>query len=152
MSEVFKVSLKDVKNLIENLGLKTEEFHLKYIENFLRNNWVEIVGEGYSLYTYPLAIKNDKLIVLVSHESFKMELEFKKSLILQKLNQLFGKNLITKLSYKQGLIPKQNKAKKTTFSKQKQPENTELYKLIPKTETIVTQQKLKELIDLFPKI
>lgn len=151
MSEVFKVSLKDVKNLIEGLGLKTEEFYLKHIENFLKDKWVEIVGEGYSIYTYPLAIKNDKLIILVSHESFKMEIEFKKTVILQKINHLIGRNLIIKLAYKQGLIPKQNKLKNTTLSKQKQPENTELYKLIPATENIATQQKLKELIDLFPK-
>ncbi|MCX8000487.1 MAG: hypothetical protein N3A69_16300, partial [Leptospiraceae bacterium] len=82
---------------------------------------------------------------------FKMELEFKKTVILQKINHLIGRNLITKLAYKQGLIPKRKQTKKQETLNKEQKGNPEFYKLIPATENIVTQQKLKELIDLFPK-
>ncbi len=149
MNEVSKINVQDFKNLLDKIGWNPENFFSSYAKNIILDNWENIVGEGYSKYTYPLDVKNNKLVILVAHDVYRMELEFKKNLIFQKIHEIFNKGIITQLGFKIGTITQNHKKK--YFTKQKNLiENSKLYYLIPQTENEITRQKLKELIDSFP--
>lgn len=148
--ELSKISIEDLEGLFTKLGWDKEEFYSAYAKNLILNNWTEIVGEGYSNYTYPFEIKNNKLIILIAHDVYRMELEFKKNLIFQKIETLLNKKLITQLGFKLGTIPENFKKKNLPPEPKKPNHNSHLYYLIPETEDEVTKQKLRELIDSFP--
>lgn len=148
--EISRISIQDLESLVTKLGWSSEDFYSAYAKNFIINNWTEIVGEGYANYTYPFDIKKNKLIILIAHDVYRMELEFKKNLILQKIETLLNKKLITQLGFKQGRIPENLKKKNLQPQQVKSSNNSHLYYLIPETEDELTKQKLRELIDSFP--
>lgn len=59
--------------------------------------WSEVVGPTVNRYTVRRWIQQDELHVVIASASLKNELSFSKERIVQHLNQLVGKNVISKL-------------------------------------------------------
>jgi len=79
-----------------DLGALIDELLVKYrishdsLEHSIRDKWVELVGSANAMYSHPLAVERNQLIVLVSHAVVRNELFMHRTAILAKLRQLPG--------------------------------------------------------------
>jgi hypothetical protein len=66
--------------------------------------WKEIVGESVALHTQPRTIRNRILFVEVTHPTWMQQLQFLKSMLLEKINAFLGESLIEDIRFKLGKI------------------------------------------------
>ena len=71
----------------------------KIQEQEILNSWEKAVGEGVAERTQPVSLKNRVLQVKVANSVWMQELQFMKGLILEKLHQQTGKNILRDLRF-----------------------------------------------------
>ena len=64
------------------------------------NNWPEIVGTVIAKNTNKLQLKGNTLYIYVESAPLKSELTFHRSVILQKINTFFGKQIVKEINIK----------------------------------------------------
>jgi predicted nucleic acid-binding Zn ribbon protein len=64
--------------------------------------WKEIVGEPIAQQAQPQAIRNQILFVTVSHPTWVQQLQFLKTMLLDKINTYFGEPLIKDMRFRLG--------------------------------------------------
>jgi predicted nucleic acid-binding Zn ribbon protein len=67
--------------------------------------WKEIVGEPIAQQAQPQAIRNGILFVTVSHSTWVQQLQFLKTMLLDKINTYFGEPLIKDMRFRLGKTP-----------------------------------------------
>jgi len=67
--------------------------------------WKEIVGEPIAQQAQPQAIRNQILFVTVSHPTWVQQLQFLKTMLLDKINTYFGEPLIKDMRFRLGKLP-----------------------------------------------
>mgnify|MGYP001169000540 CR=1 FL=1 len=97
-----------------------------FVELSLIKNWNKIIGKEIACYCWPIKmvfsnIKNTNGIIFLKTKRGKsMEIEFKHNEIIEKLNQYFGYNAVSKISIIQDFDSnKENNQKKTIKIKDK---------------------------------
>ena len=81
----------------ERLGIRA-----KVLEQRLRRNWVEIVGEQVAAHTRPEQIRYRKLSVLVDHSVWMQQLAFLKPDLLRQIRVSVGEDLVQDLLFRIG--------------------------------------------------
>ena len=76
----------------------------KIQEQKILNSWEEAVGEGVAERTQAIRVQNRVLQVKVANSVWMQELQFMKELIMQKLHQQAGKNILQDLRFFLGEI------------------------------------------------
>lgn len=89
-----------LKALTHNFGLKKEMQVMA-----LKKNWVHLVGKTIALHTSPEKLKFKTLTLLVDGPTWKHELTFLKTELIEKINHQLGKTSIQTLILKVGTIP-----------------------------------------------
>ena len=80
----------------QELGPLIDELLVKYrishdsLEHSIREKWPELVGVANAIYSHPLVVERNLLVVLVSHAVVRNELFHHREGILEKLRQLPG--------------------------------------------------------------
>ena len=77
-----------------NKMLKSCNIEGKVQETDLRQNWEKLMGSMIERHTRNLAIKNGKLYLQVDSAVLRQELSYGKSLILEKVNDFYGKEIV----------------------------------------------------------
>jgi len=78
------------------LGSLIDELLVKYrishdsVEHSIREKWPELVGTANAMYSHPLAVERNLLVVLVSHAVVRNELFQHRETIVEKLRKLPG--------------------------------------------------------------
>jgi hypothetical protein len=79
--------------------LKRTGINRRIEEQRLLDSWEKAVGEGVAERTQPIGVKNRILQIKVANSVWMQELQFKKELILQKLRQQTGENVLRGLRF-----------------------------------------------------
>ncbi|MBD78791.1 MAG: hypothetical protein CL840_07715 [Crocinitomicaceae bacterium] len=82
-----------IKDLIQKM-LKSYQIEDKVQETELRQSWEKLMGSMIDKHTVQLAIKNEKLYLKVDSPVLRQELSYGKSLIIEKVNDHYGKAVI----------------------------------------------------------
>ena len=92
---------KSPPSMGEVLGefLRRTGINRKIQEQKILNSWEEAVGEGVAEKTQPIRVQNRVLQVKVANSVWMQELQFMKELIMQKLQQQTGKNILQDLRF-----------------------------------------------------
>lgn len=85
LGDAIKSFLKDSKL---NKGIQTAQ---------LDSSWESVVGKTIAKYTDKLEVKGNTLFIHTSIAPLKQELLFQKELIIKRVNELFGENLINNI-------------------------------------------------------
>ena len=89
-----KTIQESLQSLFKELGYENK------IKNFIViDKWSEIVGEKIALKSEPQRITEKVLYVKVKSSSWRTELNMQKQLILKKIEEKFGKNLIIDIRF-----------------------------------------------------
>jgi hypothetical protein len=88
--------------------------------------WEEIVGSSVALHTQPRAIRNRILFVDVSHPTWIQQLQFLKTMLLEKINGYLGESMIQDIRFRLGKISPHpvSSSKEEAWQKEKLDENT----------------------------
>ena len=147
MKKFYKPNLDDFLPMIASFKKNEEEIQLNFFLYKIKNEWQNIVGEGYFWDTEPLFYRDKTLIILVNHSTYSLELNANKSLILKNIEQVLGGKYIEKLSFKDGFV-KKNRNLKLYPKKQTLEGKEKLIKIIEKEEDEKVREKLLELVKL----
>ena len=92
---------KSPPSMGEVLGefLRRTGINRKIQEQKILNAWGEAVGQGVAERTQPIRVQNRVLQVKVANSVWMQELQFMKELIMQKLQQQTGKNILQYLRF-----------------------------------------------------
>jgi predicted nucleic acid-binding Zn ribbon protein len=90
---------KPIKQVINEL-LNAYKLNGKIDELKIWNNWPEIVGTVIAKNTNKLQLKGNTLYIYVESAPLKNELTFHRSVILQKINTFFGKQIVKEILIK----------------------------------------------------
>ena len=88
---------------VQPLGDLIKEFYAKhkgsdYVDELkILNSWPNVVGPFIAKHTIDLAIRNKVLHVRVDSDSLRNELSYSKSLLLNNLNELVGREYLTEI-------------------------------------------------------
>lgn len=88
---------------VQPLGDLIKAFYAKhkgsdYVDELkILNSWPNVVGPFIAKHTIDLAIRNKVLHVRVDSDSLRMELSYSKSLLLNNLNELVGREYLTEI-------------------------------------------------------
>ena len=84
-----------IRDLAKHLGLE------KNLEDYqVVTSWAEIVGEQIAKVTQAQRMENGVLFVGVSTAPWRAELSMKRMEIMQKINALFGKNVVKEIRFR----------------------------------------------------
>ncbi len=72
----------------------------KFGIEYLRSKWKECVGEPISAHTFPSFISKKKLYIDVDSPVWANQLNFLQKEIIEKINQFFGKEIITEIFFR----------------------------------------------------
>ena len=81
--------------VIEDLGIRRS-----VVSDRARDVWKEAVGDLIDSNTSLKNIEKDKLIVVVADDSWRQELSFRKTEIMDKINELIGENAINDIIFR----------------------------------------------------
>jgi len=70
----------------------------------ISKQWKQAAGDVFANESRPGAIKDKKLIVYVSNSGWIQEFQFNKAIIIEKLNDIMGKQLISDIIFKIGNV------------------------------------------------
>jgi len=140
-----KSELIDFKNIIKNNEMEEEQIKREFLLQKIKKIWPEVIGPMFVNHTELVGFYSGKLVIHVSHSSYKQEILINQRQILKGLNQLLNRNgQITELQIKTGNIKKylnQNPEKKLN----KNPDlDTEKFNLNENDEKI--RKKMIEMI------
>ncbi|MBP1647076.1 MAG: hypothetical protein H6Q30_521 [Bacteroidetes bacterium] len=84
-----------IRDLAKHLGLE------KNLEDYqVVTSWAEIVGEQIAKVTQAQRMENGVLFVGVATAPWRAELSMKRMEIMQKINALFGKNVVKEIRFR----------------------------------------------------
>ena len=84
-----------IRDLAKHLGLE------KNLEDYqVVTSWAEIVGEQIAKVTQAQRMENGVLFVGVSTAPWRAELSMKRMEIMQKINALFGRNVVKEIRFR----------------------------------------------------
>ena len=143
-----KNRLNDFASLLAGSGMDPEFVQNEIYLSKIRKHWENIIGSLIVNQTEVEGIKNGHLMVKVSHSVYQQELLFSEKKIIARLNEILGKNIITKIKFINGIIKKYNVKKKETREKKSisKEENEKFDALLKQEKDEKTRQKLKELL------
>ena len=81
--------------VVEQLGIRRI-----VVSNRARDVWKDAVGDLINENTTLKDVDRDRLIVLVANDSWRAELSFRKTEIINKINELIGENAIKDIIFK----------------------------------------------------
>lgn len=90
---------KPIKQVINEL-LSTYNLNGKIDELKVWNNWHDIVGTVIAKNTTKIQLKGGQLMIFIESASLKNELSFHRSVILQKINAYFEKQIVKEILIK----------------------------------------------------
>lgn len=146
MKEFYRPSINDFAPLVKKFGIGDDAFLSIYIINRLNNDWGNIVGDGFANYTKPIHYKDKTLMILIAHETYRMELNFHKSILLKNIEKQLSGKYIERFSFKQGEIKRKRTQKLKPQASLEGKE--ELVKIISKEDDQLAKEKLFELIQI----
>ena len=143
-----KNNIDDFKSILSGAGIDAEFLQNEIHLNKIRKNWENTIGSLIVNQTEVEAIKNGQLLVRVSHSVYQQELLFSEKKIIARLNEILGKNIITRIKFINGLIKKYNVKKNNTREKKSisKEENQKFEAILKEEKDEKTRQKLKELL------
>lgn len=84
-----------LEDVIEQLGIRKS-----VLSNRARDVWKEAVGEIINENTILENIEKDRLIIIVSDDSWRKELSLRKEEIISKINELIGEEAIKEIIFR----------------------------------------------------
>ena len=84
-----------LEEVIEQLGIRKS-----VLSNRARDVWKDAVGEIINENTTLQNIEKDKLIIVVSNDSWRQELYLRKEEIISKINELIGEEAIKEIIFR----------------------------------------------------
>jgi len=84
-----------LEEVIEQLGIRKS-----VLSNRARDVWKEAVGEIINENTILENIEKDRLIIVVSDDSWRQELSLRKEEIISKINELIGEEAIKEIIFR----------------------------------------------------
>ena len=124
-----------------------------FVEIDILTNWTNIVGEDLSAYSMPQKIdfkkgekNNGVLNLLVPSGAFALEIQHREKIIIDKVNQYFGYNAVSKLKIIQNYDLSDTLPQETATKKHKSLVTPEEEKYINEVSDEVTDPKLKEIL------
>lgn len=133
-----------LENIFEKITkkLKLPEFVLFD----LKKVWGEVTGDIISQISEPASIENDILTVYVLDPVWMNQLNIQKEEIINKWNNLFGKEMIKEIKYKIGFLKSKNdKEKKDIFKKIEEIKlRDEDLAFIEKSATVIKDDELRD--------
>jgi predicted nucleic acid-binding Zn ribbon protein len=94
-----------LSGLSKRLGLQSHLFEVR-----LQQQWRDIIGDPVGAHTWPAQIRFKKLYLIVRNSVWLQQLIFLKPMLLAKLNERAGSELITDISFRVGEIPEMSPA------------------------------------------
>ncbi len=131
--------------------VSSKNFSKKYIAlGRLVNQWEEIIGEEFAGLAQPVKMhyrkKKDKQTVrldIATSAAYSTILAYRKDLILQRINQIFGNNYITEIKFVTSALPNAPPEIKKTPSPLTKAEKNDLSELLKHVEDEEFRQKLE---------
>ncbi len=84
-----------LEEVVEQLGIRKS-----VLSNRARDVWKEAVGEIINENTTLQNIEKDRLIIVVSNDSWRQELSLRKEEIISKINELIGEEAIKEIIFR----------------------------------------------------
>lgn len=88
-----------IKDLVDRI-LKAYQLDEKMDEMAVLDKWEEMMGKAVALRTRKLYIKNQTLFLEIDSSVMREELSYGKNIIIQRVNQVAGKELVTDVFFK----------------------------------------------------
>lgn len=85
--------------------MKAQGFHSRMMEFSLQQQWGAIVGPHIAGHTFPEAIRHRKLFLLAENSVWLQQLLFLKAELLAKIGCAMGKDLVSDIILRVGMIP-----------------------------------------------
>jgi hypothetical protein len=142
-----QANLQKLGNILQGV-LKKHNITIDSEEQRLLEIWNKAVGTQISAHTRPEKLKRNTLFVKVSSSVWMQQLHILKSEIIEKINQLLGKELVKNIHFSIGVIPSAplRNPYPPSFSLESCPLRDKEKKLIEKNTSSVTDQELKEIL------
>jgi hypothetical protein len=141
-----KINLDEFSDLLNVLKENPENYVNTFVIHNLNKFWHEIVGQGLVNYTSPHFYKDSGLTILISHDSYRMELLFIKDMVLKNCNKYTGDSKIKYLRFKIGNIKPRNRINQKIKKSSTDKEN--LLTIVEKEDDPETKRNLLKLIEL----
>ena len=84
-----------LEDVIKQIGIRKS-----VLSNRARDVWKEAVGDIISENTTLKNIDKDRLIIVVSNDTWRQELSLRKEEIISKINELIGENAIKEITFR----------------------------------------------------
>jgi hypothetical protein len=142
-----QVNLQRLGNVLQGI-LKKHNIFFDSEEQRLLEVWQKAVGPQISVQTRPDRLKRNVLFVKVSSSVWMHQLHILKQDIIEKINQLLGKELIKNIHFSMGDIPSTmpTNSYSSSFSPDSYPLRDKDKKLIEKSISSVEDPELKEIL------
>ena len=142
-----QANLQRLGNVLQGI-LKEHNIFFDSEEQRLLEVWQKAVGPQISVQTRPDRLKRNTLFVKVSSSVWMHQLHILKQDIIEKINQLLGKELITNIHFSIGEIPSAmpTNSYRSSFSPDSYPLRAKDKKLIEKSISSVADPELKEIL------
>ena len=142
-----QANLQRLGNVLQGI-LKKHNINFDSEEQRLREVWNKAVGPQISTQTRPDRLRRNTLFVKVSSSAWMQQLHNLKSEIIEKFNQLMGKELVSNIHFSIGEIPSAlpEKANPELFSAEAYPLKDKEKKLIEKSTSPIADKELKEIL------
>ncbi|HEY7129145.1 MAG TPA: DUF721 domain-containing protein [Nitrospira sp.] len=89
-----------LSSLAKRLGLQSHLFELR-----LQQQWRHIIGEPVGSHTWPVQVRFKKLYLVVRNSVWLQQLVFLKPMLLAKVNERAGSEVLTDIAFRVGEIP-----------------------------------------------
>ena len=142
-----QANLQRLGNVLQGILKKHNIFFDSEVQRLLEI-WQKAVGPQISVQTRPDKLKRNTLFVKVSSSVWMHQLHILKQDIIEKINQLLGKELITNIHFSIGEIPSAmpTNSYSSSFSPDSYPLRDKDKKLIEKSISSVADPELKEIL------
>jgi hypothetical protein len=142
-----QVNLQRLGNVLQGI-LKKHNIFFDSEEQRLLEVWQKAVGPQISVQTRPDRLKRNTLFVKVSSSVWMQQLHILKQEIIEKINQLIGKELIKNVHFSIGEVPSTmpTNSYSSSFSPDSYPLKDKDKKLIEKSISSVEDPELKEIL------
>jgi len=142
-----QLDLQRLGNVLQGI-LKKHNIFFDSEEQHLLEVWRKAVGPKISVQTRPDRLKRNTLFIKVSSSVWMQQLHILKSEIMEKINQLLGKELIKNIHFSIGEIPPtvSTNSYTSSFSPDSYPLKEKDKKLIEKSISQVEDPELKEIL------
>ena len=142
-----QLNLQRLGNVLKGI-LRKHNIFFDSEEQRLLEVWQKAVGPQISVQTRPDRLKRNTLFIKVSSSVWMQQLHILKQEIIEKINQLLGKELIKNIHFSIGEIPSTmpTNSYSSSFSPDSYPLKEKDKRLIEKSISSVEDQELKEIL------